>query len=228
VERAAGPVAEYGPRKSRFAQPRMRRHRPTARATGRPRIAIVVLLPTLALLSALSTASPRAAVLHRPHLTVIPARHASHRRAAPPRIQARVVTSSRAALMSIAPFSASRPSTGHSRCRGVALLDRVLSLVRGPRSASAPDRGRFGRPNVGSPGARSSGVGVRADAAWLREVRTINSVTCGGVRGVSNTLVTALWAPDALFELRRRGRLRRHPTCAPTQSTQPSRWGAMD
>jgi hypothetical protein len=33
----------------------------------------------------------------------------------------------------------------------------------------------------------------------------LNSVTCGGVRGVSNTMATALWAPDALFELLRVG-----------------------
>jgi hypothetical protein len=33
----------------------------------------------------------------------------------------------------------------------------------------------------------------------------INSVTCGGLRGVSNTFATALWAPDALFELVRAG-----------------------
>jgi len=29
----------------------------------------------------------------------------------------------------------------------------------------------------------------------------LNSVTCGGRPGVSNTFATALWAPDALFEL---------------------------
>jgi hypothetical protein len=33
----------------------------------------------------------------------------------------------------------------------------------------------------------------------------LNSVTCGGLRGVSNTFATALWAPDALFELIRIG-----------------------
>jgi hypothetical protein len=33
----------------------------------------------------------------------------------------------------------------------------------------------------------------------------LNSVTCGGVAGVSDTFVTALWAPDALFELMRAG-----------------------
>jgi hypothetical protein len=33
----------------------------------------------------------------------------------------------------------------------------------------------------------------------------LNSVTCGGRPGVSNTFATALWAPDALFELMRAG-----------------------
>jgi hypothetical protein len=32
-----------------------------------------------------------------------------------------------------------------------------------------------------------------------------NSVTCGGLRGVSNTFATSLWAPDAIFELLRDG-----------------------
>jgi hypothetical protein len=33
----------------------------------------------------------------------------------------------------------------------------------------------------------------------------LNSVTCGGLRGVSDTFATALWAPDAMFELLRNG-----------------------
>jgi hypothetical protein len=33
----------------------------------------------------------------------------------------------------------------------------------------------------------------------------LNSVTCGGRAGVSNTFATALWAPDALFELLKAG-----------------------
>jgi hypothetical protein len=33
----------------------------------------------------------------------------------------------------------------------------------------------------------------------------LNSVTCGGLPGVSNTFATALWAPDALFELMQAG-----------------------
>jgi hypothetical protein len=45
----------------------------------------------------------------------------------------------------------------------------------------------------------------------------LNSVTCGGVSGVSNTFATALWAPDALFELLHAGvdgvhvHVREHP-----------------
>jgi hypothetical protein len=33
----------------------------------------------------------------------------------------------------------------------------------------------------------------------------LNSVTCGGLAGVSNSFATALWAPDALFELMQAG-----------------------
>jgi len=33
----------------------------------------------------------------------------------------------------------------------------------------------------------------------------MNSVTCGGLSGVSDTFATALWAPDALFEMLRAG-----------------------
>jgi Glycosyl hydrolase family 79 C-terminal beta domain len=36
-------------------------------------------------------------------------------------------------------------------------------------------------------------------------VTELNSVDCGGRAGVSNTFATALWAPDALFELLRAG-----------------------
>jgi hypothetical protein len=45
--------------------------------------------------------------------------------------------------------------------------------------------------------AHAAGLGFR--------LTEINSVTCGGLEGVSNTFATALWAPDALFELLRAG-----------------------
>jgi hypothetical protein len=55
--------------------------------------------------------------------------------------------------------------------------------------------------------ARSIGRVVRiASRAGLPvRVTELNSVTCGGRPGVSNTFATALWAPDALFELARTG-----------------------
>ena len=45
--------------------------------------------------------------------------------------------------------------------------------------------------------AHQAGLGLR--------LTEINSVTCGGLEGVSNTFATALWAPDALFELMNAG-----------------------
>ncbi|HWC86387.1 MAG TPA: hypothetical protein VG388_07605 [Solirubrobacteraceae bacterium] len=55
--------------------------------------------------------------------------------------------------------------------------------------------------------ARSVGAAVRvAHRAGLPlRLTELNSVTCGGVPGISNTFATALWAPDALFELVRAG-----------------------
>jgi Glycosyl hydrolase family 79 C-terminal beta domain len=46
-------------------------------------------------------------------------------------------------------------------------------------------------------------VAHRADLPF--RVTELNSVTCGGRPGVSDTFATALWAPDALFELLRTG-----------------------
>ncbi len=51
----------------------------------------------------------------------------------------------------------------------------------------------------------SSGVALAHRAHTPFRMTELNSVTCGGRRGVSNTFATALWAPDALFELIRAG-----------------------
>jgi Glycosyl hydrolase family 79 C-terminal beta domain len=48
-------------------------------------------------------------------------------------------------------------------------------------------------------------VALARRAGLPLRVTELNSVTCGGRRGVSNTFATALWAPDALFELLRAG-----------------------
>jgi hypothetical protein len=48
-------------------------------------------------------------------------------------------------------------------------------------------------------------VRVAHDAGLNLRLTELNSVTCGGKAGVSNTFATALWAPDALFTLMRAG-----------------------
>ncbi|MGH8860499.1 MAG: hypothetical protein ACRDVG_04565, partial [Jatrophihabitantaceae bacterium] len=48
-------------------------------------------------------------------------------------------------------------------------------------------------------------VRVAHDAGLKLRLTELNSVTCGGKAGVSNTFATALWAPDALFTLMRAG-----------------------
>jgi len=49
------------------------------------------------------------------------------------------------------------------------------------------------------------GVRLARQAALPFRVTEFNSVTCGGVAGVSNTFATALWAPDVAFEFMRAG-----------------------
>lgn len=51
----------------------------------------------------------------------------------------------------------------------------------------------------------SSAVAIAHSAGLKFRLTELNSVTCGGKRGVSNTFATALWAPDALFTLLRAG-----------------------
>jgi hypothetical protein len=48
-------------------------------------------------------------------------------------------------------------------------------------------------------------VALARHAGLRARLTEFNSVTCGGLRGVSNTFATALWAPDAIFELIRAG-----------------------
>jgi hypothetical protein len=89
-----------------------------------------------------------------------------------------------------------------------------ITAHRYPYSAcTLPDSSRH--PTIGGI------LGSRASAGMAQSVRPMvalarhsglrarltefNSVTCGGLRGVSNTFATALWAPDAIFELIRSG-----------------------
>ena len=50
-------------------------------------------------------------------------------------------------------------------------------------------------------------VALARKAGLPMRLTEINSITCGGLTDVSNTFATALWAPDAIFELERTGLL---------------------
>ncbi|MBV9192768.1 MAG: hypothetical protein JO168_01400 [Solirubrobacterales bacterium] len=91
---------------------------------------------------------------------------------------------------------------------------RVISAHVYPYSACA----RPGQPTYATVGALLSenatvgmaktigpAVALANRAGYSLRLTEINSVTCGGRAGVSNTFATALWAPDALFELMRAG-----------------------
>jgi hypothetical protein len=105
--------------------------------------------------------------------------------------------------------------------RWIALLARrgrpylgVLSAHRypysaclGPASSNAPTIGRLlsARATAGLAQAVRGAVTVAHRAGLPLRMTELNSVTCGGREGVSDSFATALWAPDALFELLRAG-----------------------
>lgn len=90
----------------------------------------------------------------------------------------------------------------------------IVSAHRYPYSACAK-RGSRGYPTIARLLSQraSAGMAQSVKAAVLLAHRAglpfrlteLNSVTCGGRRGVSDTFATALWAPDALFDLLRTG-----------------------
>ena len=84
-----------------------------------------------------------------------------------------------------------------------------------PYSACVKDKASSGYPTVARLLSRHASGGLTKDIAGAVAVAhqaglkfrltELNSVTCGGKGGVSNTFATALWAPDALFTLMRAG-----------------------
>ncbi len=76
-----------------------------------------------------------------------------------------------------------------------------------PGSPHYPTIARLLSPMAGAGMAQSlAGVITDAHRAGLPfRLTELNSVNCGGKAGVSNTFATALWAPQALFELLRAG-----------------------
>jgi hypothetical protein len=61
------------------------------------------------------------------------------------------------------------------------------------------------RASAGNAQLTARGVEIAHRAGLRFRLSELNSVTCGGRPGVSDTFATALWAPDALFELMRVG-----------------------
>jgi hypothetical protein len=91
---------------------------------------------------------------------------------------------------------------------------RAITVHRYPLSACSrtgtqtfPTIARVLSENATAGMAKTIGGAVRTAKRAGLPVRLteINSVTCGGRKGVSNTFATALWAPDALFELLKAG-----------------------
>jgi hypothetical protein len=72
-----------------------------------------------------------------------------------------------------------------------------------PSSRGWPTIARILSPAASTGLARTVEPVVRLAASAELSVRVteVDSVTCGGVPGISNTFATALWAPDALFSL---------------------------
>jgi Glycosyl hydrolase family 79 C-terminal beta domain len=98
-------------------------------------------------------------------------------------------------------------SAAHPGLRGVTAHRYPYSACARPGSSSYPTIARVLSDQATAGMARTAlKVEKISDRArlplWLTE---INSVTCGGTPGISDTFATALWAPDALFELVRAG-----------------------
>ncbi len=95
----------------------------------------------------------------------------------------------------------------HDRLTTVTAHRYPYSACVSPASGSYPTVARVLSEKASAGVARSlePAVAVARRAGLPLRLTEINSVTCGGLPGVSNTFATALWAPDALFELMRAG-----------------------
>jgi len=95
----------------------------------------------------------------------------------------------------------------HPGLRAVTAHQYPYSACARAGSSRYPTIARLlGEPaTAGMARALEPGVRLAAQAGLPFRVTELNSVTCGGRPGVSDTFATALWAPDALFELLRAG-----------------------
>lgn len=95
----------------------------------------------------------------------------------------------------------------HPGLRTVTTHRYLYSACATPGSPAYPTIARLlaERATAGMARALRPGVQIAHRAGMSYRLSELNSVTCGGLPGVSDTFATALWAPDALFELLRAG-----------------------
>ena len=95
----------------------------------------------------------------------------------------------------------------HPGLRAITVHRYPLSACSRPGTKTFPTIARVLSESATAGMARTIRGAVRAARRARLPLRLteINSVTCGGRKGVSNTYATALWAPDALFELLKAG-----------------------
>jgi hypothetical protein len=89
----------------------------------------------------------------------------------------------------------------------VSVHDYPFTACASPADAMYPSVSRLlgQRATAGMAAAVRPAVRLAAAHAFRVRVTEFNSVTCGGVDGVSDSFATALWAPDALLSLARAG-----------------------
>jgi hypothetical protein len=102
-----------------------------------------------------------------------------------------------------APWIARLLDAPHPGLRMISVHHYALSACAHPGAPNYPTIDRVLSERASAGAARSLGraIALAHHAGLPIRLTELNSVTCGGLRGVSNTFATALWAPDALFEL---------------------------
>jgi hypothetical protein len=95
----------------------------------------------------------------------------------------------------------------HPGLRTVTGHEYPYSACAAPGSPDYPTIAKLLSENAtgGIAAALRPAIRLAHQAGFPFHLTELNSVTCGGVPGISNTFATALWAPDALFELLRAG-----------------------
>jgi hypothetical protein len=95
----------------------------------------------------------------------------------------------------------------HPGLRMVTAHEYPYSACAGPLSRSYPTVARLlaEEATAGVVARMKRSIDVAHGEGLPFRLTELNSVTCGGVPGVSDTFATALWAPDMLFELLRAG-----------------------